>query len=272
MKRILLAALIALPLLAPVWAEEQTWDDLKEAIYGAQTLLNGDRFIRFTMPYRTDDDARTLIGARVIAPKGKLLHKISIILDENPMPVSAVFTFAEPQPRFMFEATLRVNGPTPVHLVAQTTEGALFVAEGFVKTSGQGACAAPPGTDPQAALETLGDMEIRFEQAGNVTPSDLFDLSKATSTGNRARLSIKHPSHSGMQMDQITLLFLPSRFVQSLNIDRDGGRYVDITGSISLSENPELTFSLPRETFEMGVTMTDTDGTVTQKTARIPAY
>ncbi|WP_394701415.1 thiosulfate oxidation carrier protein SoxY [uncultured Roseibium sp.] len=38
---------------------------------------------------------------------------------------------------FEFAATMRVNGPTPVHAVAELENGQLFMAESFIKTSGQ---------------------------------------------------------------------------------------------------------------------------------------
>ena len=135
------------------------------------------------------------------------------------------------------------------------TDGRLFVTEAYIKTSGQGACAAPPGTDPELALATLGDMELVV--SGNLPGTALAHRLR------RLDLGISHPQHSGMQMDQITLLFIPMRYVETLSVDTDGGGYVDITGSISLSENPGIGLSIPGSTRSVDVTLTDTDGTVT---------
>lgn len=176
------------------------------------------------------------------------------------MPVSAVFALKQPQPRFFFDTTLRINGPTPVHVVAEMTDGRLFVAEGFVKTSGQGACSAPPGTDPAEALATLGDMGLSVSED---VPGSVADrLAGLAARLKRLDVDISHPSHSGMQMDQITLLFIPMRYVERVEIDTDGGGYVEMTGSISLSENPQVSLSVPGASRSVDVTMTDTDGTV----------
>ena len=174
------------------------------------------------------------------------------------MPVSAVFALDRPMPSFFFDVTMRVNGSTPLHVVAETSDGQLFVAETFVKTSGLGACSAPPGTDPDAALANLGEMNIEVSSL----------LSQTGTAGLLNRMSrmdvdIDHPSHSGMQMDQISLLFIPMRYVEKVEIGVDGGGYVDMTGSISLSENPRVGLSVPSTTKSVDVTMTDTDGTVT---------
>ena len=265
-----ITSIAALVLATQAMAYEPSWPDLRAALYGDQFLTDAGGLIAIDAPYRSDMDARTQIGATVAAPEGRMLESVTVILDENPMPVSAVFTFAQPVPRFFFDVTMRVNGPTPLHVVARTTEGQLLVAESFVKTSGQGACAAPPGTDPTEALATLGNMLIDVEEfdsaAGLLTTGQVAPQSVPTS-GNfdhakKMDLDIQHPSLSGMQMDQITLLYIPARFVDTVLVDLDGSDFVEVTGSISLSENPRISLSVPGNTRMVDVTMTDTDGTV----------
>ncbi|MGR3375918.1 quinoprotein dehydrogenase-associated SoxYZ-like carrier [Salipiger abyssi] len=244
----------------PAWAGE-AWDSVRYQLYGERVLLDGAGVIALDAPYRTDNDARTRIAAQVAAPTGGRIGKVTVVLDENPMPVSAVFALHEPQPRFFFDTTLRINGPTPVHVLAEMTDGRLFVTEAFVKTSGQGACAAPPGTDPEAALATLGDMVL---SVGDTLPGDA--AARIAGLAERLRrldVDISHPSHSGMQMDQITLLFIPMRYVERVEIATDAGGYVEMTGSISLSENPQVSLSIPGATRSVDVTMTDTKGTIT---------
>ena len=258
-------------LLAAVSCHAMTaWDSVREELYGARTLNDGADVIAIDAPYRTYDDARTDLAAKIVAPRGLTLGKVTVVLDENPMPVSAVFSFDEPQSAFYFDVTMRVNGPTPVHVIAETTDGQLWVAETFVKTSGQGACAAPPGTDPVEALASLGQMQIGIEGTvsdwGSLKPGALSMLQR------RLDLDISHPSHSGMQMDQISLLFIPMRYVETVEVDLNGGGYVDLTGSISLSENPRVALSVPRETQSVDVTMTDTDGTVSHASKRLAGF
>ncbi|MBC7142008.1 MAG: quinoprotein dehydrogenase-associated SoxYZ-like carrier, partial [Rhodobacteraceae bacterium] len=168
MRHLLIAAFALLA--QPALAAEGSWPDIRAQLYAERPLQSGQNVIALDAPYRTDNDARTVIGVSLVAPPGLNLAAVTLVLDENPMPVSAVIRLAEPLPRFRFDATLRINGPTPVHVIAETSDGQLFVAEGFVKTSGQGACAAPPGTDPEKALATLGDMVIGIASASN--PAD----------------------------------------------------------------------------------------------------
>ncbi|MHA6262864.1 quinoprotein dehydrogenase-associated SoxYZ-like carrier [Arenibacterium sp. CAU 1754] len=255
----------------PALAVESTWDDLSALLYEGRTLNTGTDIISIDSPYRTDNDARTQIAAQIVAPTGQMLGKVSLILDENPMPVSAVFNFKEPLPRFFFDVTMRINGPTPLHVVAETADGQLYVAEAFVKTSGQGACSAPPGTDLDLALATLGNMTIGIDaMPGTGSLSD--KLGALALREKQIDVDISHPSHSGMQMDQISLLFIPMRYVENVEVDLDGGGYVDVTGSISLSENPRIGMSVPGKTQSVDVTMTDTEGTVTHARKSLAGY
>ncbi|MHA6347237.1 quinoprotein dehydrogenase-associated SoxYZ-like carrier [Roseivivax sp. CAU 1761] len=258
-----LALAVALP--APGLAETE-WDAIARELYGTRDLLDGGDVIAIDAPYRSADDARTEIAAQVAAPPGRRIAAVTLVLDRNPMPVSAVLRLNRPQPRVAFDATLRVNGPTPLHVVAETSDGQIYVAESFVKTSGQGACAAPPGTDPKAALATLGDMVLR------VGDGPAGALGALTTDQQRLDIALSHPSHSGMQMDQITLLYIPLRYVEDVAIALDGAAYARVIGSISLSENPRLGLSVPAGIQHVGVTMTDTDGTTSRAETRLPGY
>lgn len=268
MRALVLLALTAMPALA----EEPAWDDIRRVVWGERIILDGSAFMALDAPYRTDNDARTMIAAEAAPPAP--LTALTLVLDENPMPVSAVLRFAEPQPQAAFTGSFRINGPTPVHLVAETTDGRLFAVAGHVKTSGQGACAAPPGTDPEEALATLGQMELLLAPAGTslLTSSPRDRLAALAGRGDELGIDIDHPSHSGMQMDQISLLFIPMRYVETIGVDLDGVPFAEVTGSISLSENPRLSLGVPRGTETADVTMTDTEGTTTTATVSQRGY
>jgi len=158
----------------------------------------------------------------------------------------------------------------PLHVLAETADGRVFVSETFVKTSGTGACAAPPGTDPEAALAGLGRMEI--ELAGSLPGLGQSATDRIANRLNRMDVDISHPSHSGMQMDQISLLFIPMRYVETVDIDLDGAGFVTMTGSISLSENPQVSLSVPSRAQSVDVTMTDTDGTQTHAHKKLAGF
>ncbi|WP_300035578.1 quinoprotein dehydrogenase-associated SoxYZ-like carrier [uncultured Roseobacter sp.] len=270
MTRMTLAAALLCATALPAFAAGEAWESVRTQLYGERGLLDGRNVIAIDAPYRTYEDARTELAAQIVAPKGTAVSKVTLVLDENPMPVSAVFALEEPQTTFYFDVTMRINGPTPMHVIAETTDGRVFVSEQMVKTSGQGACAAPPGTDPEAALATLGQMQI--DVAGDLPGVGDGKLQSLAARLSRMDLDISHPSHSGMQMDQISLLFIPLRYVETVDVDLDGAGFVEMTGSISLSENPRVGLSVPRRTQSVDVTMTDTDGTIATAHKTLPGF
>lgn len=269
-----LAGAVGLALLSSGAARaEDEWSNIRQQLFGERPIAAANGMITLDAPYRSENDARTVIGATLTAPPGQLIREMTLVLDRNPMPVSAVLRLSQPMARVAVETTLRVNGPTPVHVVGELTNGQLLAAEGFVKTSGQGACAAPPGSDPEAALATLGNMEIEIgHQRGTGDGRLLTDLARLRNQQVSMSLKISHPSHSGMQMNQISLLFIPMRYVETVGIDLDGRPFAELTGSISLSENPEFMLSIPAAAHVIDVTMTDTNGTVSRKTQRLTSY
>ena len=53
---------------------------------------------------------------------------------------------------------------------------------------------------------------------------------------------IRHPNYSGMQMDQLTRLYIPAHFVKSVKISQGPDLLLSIESGISISENPVFRF------------------------------
>ncbi len=82
-----------------------------------------------------------------------------------------------------------------MHAVAELSDGKLYVATRFVKAAG--GCSAPALKMTADAIP-LGTMRFRLLPA------------------HEAQLMIRHPNYSGMQMNQLTRLYIPAEFVQTL--------------------------------------------------------
>lgn len=54
---------------------------------------------------------------------------------------------------------------------------------------------------------------------------------------------VQHPNNSGLQMDQVTRLYVPAFFVQSIKIWQGEDLLLAIEGSISISEDPNMRFT-----------------------------
>ena len=58
-----------------------------------------------------------------------------------------------------------------------------------------------------------------------------------------AQLMVRHPNNSGLQMDQITRLYVPAFFVRELRIWQGRDLVLSVDGGISISENPNIRFT-----------------------------
>jgi sulfur-oxidizing protein SoxY len=246
-------------------AAQDVWSDLRPELFDDRAIAPAGDVVAIAAPYRSMNELHEPLGVSVQAPAGALIQSVSLIIDNNPMPVSAVFEMARPHTAFGFSIDMRLNGSTPVRVVVETDAGELYMAERFVKTAGVGACAAPPGTDPIVARETLGQMQLALVEPAPVEPlAQIVAISdsprQSLAIGSRAQLSISHPSHSGMQMDQISLLYIPARYIHQVEVSADDGPVFTMTGSISLSENPSLTFDVPLGTSLLNVRLIQSDG------------
>lgn len=272
MNRVATSIIASLALLSTPTMAGEAWDEIRGELYGERAVLPAEDILTLTAPYRAADDREVPITASARFSDGRTIRAVSIIIDGNPMPVSAVFDLETPEQAFTVTANMRINGPTPVRAVVEASDGALYMAEGFVKTSGLGACAAPPVTGIEAALASLGEMTLRARKPESATPilakltGAPLPSSARPAEPNTLRLEIRHPSHSGMQMDQITLLYILARYVETLEVWADEDKLFTMTGSISLSEDPEIEFTYTKPAVRMiRARMTDTEETVSEE-------
>jgi sulfur-oxidizing protein SoxY len=143
--------------------------------------------------------------------------------------------------------------------VVEAEDGSLWMSGQKVKTSGLGACAAPPVTDPAIAMQSIGRIEVAEVTEDVDLAARATAMALGTAEPRRARVAIQHPSHSGMQMDQISLLYIPAHFVETVEVWEGAAPLFTMTGSISLSENPEFQFTISPGTEALRVRVTDTE-------------
>ncbi|MEJ1160762.1 quinoprotein dehydrogenase-associated SoxYZ-like carrier [Prosthecomicrobium sp. N25] len=256
LKSVAAAGALALSLgLAAMPASAGTWDELKPSVFGDRAIADGQGIVSFTAPYRAEDDRRVPVSATAAFTDGRTVKGVSFIIDENPMPVAAAFKFQEGRDKVGLGIDVRLNGPSMVRVVVEASDGRLYMAESMVKTSGLGACAAPPVGDAVSALQTLGNMQVTGLPA------------KADSPFTRhARLKIQHPQHTGMQMNQITLLYIPARYVAEVEVREGAEPVFTVETGFAMSEDPRIDFDYKiNGTDVLTVRMKDTDGAVFQK-------
>jgi sulfur-oxidizing protein SoxY len=145
---------------------------------------------------------------------------------------------------------VRVNSYTNVHAVAELSDGKLYVVKTYVKASG--GCSAPAAKNADKA----GFGQMRFRQFAKLAEA-------AAGNMHEVQIMIQHPNNSGLQMDQITRLYTPAFFVQSLKIWQGDELVLAMEGSISISEDPNLRFTYaPNNSRSLRVEAIDTESHV----------
>src|SRR5215216_1574181 len=175
-----LALLIVLPGVAPAQESEAAWDAIRPQIFGERAIEDGSSVVE------------------LVAPEGAAPVKaVTLVIDENPAPLAAAFTFGEDRRSFDLSTRIRVNSYSFVRAIAETSDGKLHMVKAYVKAAG--GCSAPAGKDMAEAKANLGQMRFRvFSGSGE------------------AQVRIRHPTYSGLQMDQVTRLYTPAWFIETI--------------------------------------------------------
>jgi len=209
----------------------EIWHKVRASLFESRPIANvGDDTLVLDAPVRAEDAAVVPIAMRSRLPHtaASYVAKLHLIIDNNPSPISAIFSFTPQSGRADIETRVRVDEYTFVRAIAETSDGRLLMRTRFVKASG--GCSAPPGKDPQAALASLGKIRMRVD--GEVV------LNKPT----LVQLMISHPNDSGMVMDQLTRQFTPRWFVRTVKVAYGGQPVLSADLDFSISENPNLRF------------------------------
>jgi sulfur-oxidizing protein SoxY len=225
-------------------ARAARWADLRHAIFGERPVSDGAALVSIDAPARAENAALVPVTLRVDSSRSKDVRKLYLVIDDNPSPLAAVFSFGPAADPHEIATRVRVDDYTNLHAVAEMADGTLFVAEHFIKAAG--GCSAPAGNDPALAMARLGKMKLRF--AGTPQPG-----LPAT-----AQLLISHPNSSGLQMDQLTRNYIPADFIQQVRISYAGKAVLTVDSDIALSEDPSFRFALlPEATGEIKVEVDD---------------
>lgn len=225
------------------------WPDIKAALFADRPIEDGAGIIRLEAPKRAQDAAVVPITVAAEFPQTapRNIKSIHLIIDQNPAPVAAVFHFTLDSGYAAISTRVRVDQYTNIRAIAETNDGALYMATRFVKAAG--GCSSPALKDADKAMANLGKMKIK-------------EITEGVAPGLRqAQLLISHPNYSGLQYDQINRYYIPAHFVQQIEI-RSGDRLVlTVEGNISLSEDPSIHFHyVPKEPGAIAVDALDSDG------------
>ena len=239
-----------------VWAASAhagaTWDGLKPDVFGDRVIQDGRGIIEFSAPKRPMDQSNVPVSVKARLDDGRTIKSVTLIVDENPSPVAAAFQLGEGRSQVSIATKLRFNSATDVRAVVEASDGELYMVARHTKfAGGQAACAAPPQGDPALIAANTGRMSLAH-----------LGASKAmTQLRPKAKLTVSHPNHTGMVLNQLTLLYIPLKMVSNIEVRQGDDLVFAMTGSITMSQDPVVDFDYRVNGAErLHVTAKDTDG------------
>lgn len=212
-----------------------TWDGLKAEVFGNRPILPGSGVVTLKAPTRPEDQRNVPVEVDARLADGRTIKSVTVIVDENPSPVAAVFRFAQARDHVKLSAKFRFNSETDTRAVVEASDGQLYMLSQHVKfAGGQAACSAPAAGDPAEIAASMGKMKL----------AEVPDkaVSGQSAASRAVRLVVSHPNHSGMVLDQQTLLYIPLKILSHVAVKAGDEPVVDVTGSMTLAQNPTFEF------------------------------
>jgi len=224
------------------------WQKARHSLFGTRAITSDTdgKVIQLRAPSRAQDASIVpiSISTKLAQTPEHYIQKVYLLIDRNPSPIAAIFSFTPDSGRADIETRVRVEEYTWMRVIAELDDGGLFMSARYVKAAG--GCSAPYGTAP--------DFE-RF------VPKLKLKLDASVVAGEPvlAQLMIQHPNSSGLARDQLTQLSIPAYYVRTIAITYAGMPVMSADIDFSISENPNFRFYfVPRAGGELKAVVVDT--------------
>ena len=228
-------------------ADNERWRAIRKSLFGNRPISEDARgIISLEAPLRAADAAVVPIAmrAQLAQTPGRYIRKLMLVVDKNPSPVGATFSFTPDSGRADVETRVRVEEYSHVRAIAEMNDGSLVMQVRFIKAAG--GCSAPAGADLAAAMANLGKIDLRIDES---TPPG---------QPTRVQLTVSHPNISGLAIDQLTRLAPAPHYVRSIEVSWAGKPLMSADVDFSISENPSLRFFfVPRGPGELRADVVD---------------
>ena len=231
-------------------SDDDAWQSyLKSDYFGASEIIETDSVMTIDGPSRAENGAIVPIrlNAQIEQTETLYIKTVTLVVDDNPEPLVGIFNFTPFGEKADLALRVRLNSYSNVRVIAETSDGKLYMNKRFIKASG--GCSAPVGTNLAAAFKRMGKMKVK------VSPEVEYKQSK------QLQIAISHPNVTGLQMNQQTQLYEPAHYVQKIKVTFNDEVIFWAETGISISENPNFRFYfVPQQKGELVAHIKDSKG------------
>lgn len=207
-------------------ATTNIWPALRESLFAGRSVEDGASFIHLAVPTAAENPALVPLSFKINRPD---IRQAWLLIDGNPVPLTATFHIVEAQPSLAFEVRVRLERSTWVRLVAETDAGALYMATVEIKTPG-GGCGGGLDGDEAKLRATAGQMKLQ--------PDTPF----VTDAPGQMTYLLRHPMRTGFERTTQGYYAKPW-FIQRLDFSQNGKPFLGIDLGVGMSSDPRIRFS-----------------------------
>ena len=214
-----------------VLADDLAWQTYLKTDYFAESeIIEGDSIMVIDGPGRAENGAIVPIrlDAKIKQTDALYIKTVTLFIDNNPEPLVGVFHFTPFSGEADLALRVRINAYSHVRVIAETSDGKLYMNKRFIKASG--GCSAPVGTNLEAAFKRMGKMKVKVNSEVEYKQS------------KQLQIAISHPNITGLQMNQETFLYEPAHYVRKIKVTFNDEVIFWAETGISISENPNFHF------------------------------
>lgn len=213
----------------PLFAAEDIWPALKSSYFADRPIHDAKDWLLLLIPENAEDSSIVPVSITSQKPQTQQqrITALHLIIDNNPMPHAAKFSFSEHLNTIDISTRIRVDKFSYIRVIAEMSDGSLHMTSKFIQAAG--GCSAPASKDSKAALARIGKMQIRMREPIIGKP-------------NSIQVMISHPNNSGLQIDHATRGYIPPHYVKEMTISYNQQPLIRMDAGISISEDPSLRF------------------------------
>ena len=219
------------------------WELLRGRLFGARPIDAGAGRVQLIAPLRAAYGASVPVKIVSKLPQTPALYvrRLHLLIDKNPSPLAATLELTPEVGQADFETRVRVDEYSHVRVVSELSNGELHMDSRYVKTSG--GCSAPPNRD---SPELIGRTIFKLPAPATIGAPSTADL------------TVIHPNDTGFELNNVTVMYIPSYFVRTIAVSFAGRKVFDADLDFSISENPTWRFNfVPHEPGELRAEVAD---------------
>ncbi len=211
--------------LAPFGSDLDSWFELRPLLFGEQEIASSEGKVRIEIAKYPQEAGDVPTGIYSTLPQTPLsfIKKHTLIVDDNPSPVAAVFEMSPRNGKADIETRIRVDTFSFVRVISELNNGHLLMDSARVYVAGGCSGSAQADTLDAAAMkaieEKLGRMELHHEGIRIGVPT-------------KFTFRISHPN-----------FFQPAYFIKDIKIvNAENKTVIEVQGDVTFSQNPEVVF------------------------------